>query len=182
MTLEQAWRDVHDHAARLKPVHLRDLFASDPGRVASLTFALDDLTIDFSKEKLDTPALDALTGLARAANVETLRDAMFAGEAINLTEDRAVLHTALRGGADAPEGDDVEGTLARFLDFAERVRSGAFAASGGPIADVINIGIFDIHCRGVGKGAAGAAVAAPIILQKKNILHSTLFNFQKEVT
>ena len=65
----------------------------------------------------------------------------FTGEAINLTENRAVLHTALRGGADAPQGDDVEGTLARFLDFAERVRSGAFAASGGVVTDVINIGI-----------------------------------------
>lgn len=156
MTLEQAWQSVHDHATRLKPVHLRELFASDPARADALTFALNDLTIDFSKEKLDAPALDALIGLARAAGVERLRDAMFAGEPINLTENRAVLHTALRGGADAPDGDDVEGTLARFLDFAEQVRSGAFAAAGGPISDVINIGI--------GGSDLGPAMAARALL------------------
>ena len=141
MTLDEAWRNVHAHAARLKTVHLREMFAEDPDRAAALTCALDDLTVDFSKEKLDGAALDALFALARAANVEDLRDAMFAGDAINLTEDRAVLHTALRGSADAPDGDDVEGTLARFLDFAERVRSGAFSGVRGAITDVINIGI-----------------------------------------
>lgn len=141
MSLNEAWQNVHAHAARLKTVHLREMFAEDPGRATSLTCALDDLTVDFSKEKLDGAAFDALLELARAANVEDLRDAMFAGDAINLTEDRAVLHTALRGSADAPDGDDVEATLARFLDFAERVRSGAFSGARGPITDVINIGI-----------------------------------------
>lgn len=141
MTIQDAWAAVNAEARRLKPVHLRELFASDPERFDRLSRSLDDLTIDFSKEKLDQGALDALIGLARAAGVESRRDAMFAGETINETEGRAVLHTALRGGAQAPEGDDPGGVLIRFLGFAEQVRSGAIQGRGGPITDVINIGI-----------------------------------------
>lgn len=138
---EKSWRNVHDNAERLKPVHLRRLFEEDPARVDRLTFALDDLTIDLSKEKIDAGALDALLDLARAAGVEALRDRMAAGEPINVTEDRAVLHMALRGGAAAPAGDDVAETLDRFLAFAEDVRSGAVAGASGPFTDVVNIGI-----------------------------------------
>jgi hypothetical protein len=94
-----AWGRVHDAAARLKPIHLRDLFARDPARFDTLSARLDDLLIDFSKEKLDAPALAALLSLARISDVEARRDAMFAGEPVNLTENRASLHTALRGGA-----------------------------------------------------------------------------------
>ncbi|MEM1298093.1 MAG: glucose-6-phosphate isomerase [Pseudomonadota bacterium] len=135
MTPETTWAEVHQHAARLKSRHLRDLFAEDPTRFDSLHWRLDDLLIDASKEKLDTSALAALIDLARAVGVEVRRDAMFAGEAINETEGRAVLHMALRGGADAPSGDDVAGTLDRFLAFAEQIRAE------GQITDVINIGI-----------------------------------------
>ncbi|MEM8819099.1 MAG: glucose-6-phosphate isomerase [Pseudomonadota bacterium] len=138
-----AWDEVHAEAARLKPIHLRDVFASDPTRIATLSFALDDLTLDLSKEKLDTAALTALVNLARATGVEALRDRMAAGEAVNETEGRAVLHMALRGSV-APPIDGVEEvgpTLDRFLAFAEDVRSGRFAVSGGTVRDVINIGI-----------------------------------------
>ncbi|HSF95470.1 MAG TPA: glucose-6-phosphate isomerase, partial [Thermohalobaculum sp.] len=127
MELTKAWDAVHAHAARLKPVHLRDLFVADGGRFARLSVALEDLTLDFSKEKLDPQALGALLDLAQAAGVEAKREAMFSGEAWNLTEGRAVLHMALRGGAEAPAGDDVAGMLDRFLAFAEAVRGGAFA-------------------------------------------------------
>jgi len=141
MDKKTAWDAVHAHAARLGAVHLRELFAADPDRFDRLSVTLDDLTIDYSKEKLDAGAMDVLVALARAAGVEARRDAMFAGEKINVTEGRAVLHTALRGGAAAPAGDDPEGVLTRFLGFAEQVRSGAIRGRGGPITDVINIGI-----------------------------------------
>ena len=132
--LEAAWERVHREAARLRPIHLRALFDDDPARFERLSFAFDDLTIDLSKEKLDAAALHALLTLARAADVEGRREAMFTGAAVNRTEGRAALHMALRGAAAAPPGDDVEGTLARVLAFAEGARAGRFT-------DVINIGI-----------------------------------------
>lgn len=135
MSVEKAWDDVQSHAARLKKVHLRELFASDQERFQALSVELDDLLIDFSKEKLDSDALRSLIELANITGVETKRDALFAGEAWNLTENRAVLHMALRGGAVAPQGDDVDGMLARVLAFAETVRND------GKFEDVINIGI-----------------------------------------
>lgn len=139
--MEQEWESVHAHAARLTAAHLRDLFAEDPGRAADLTFTLQDLTIDLSKERLDVRALGALMALASAADVEALRDRMFEGEPINVTERRAVLHMALRGSAPAPDGDDVETVLTRFLAFAEQVRTRETAGASGPITDVVNIGI-----------------------------------------
>ena len=147
--LEAAWDKLHSEAARLKPVHLRELFAADAGRFDTLSARLDDLLVDFSKEKLDAPALDALLALARAAGVERRRDAMFAGEKVNTTEGRAALHMALRGGAGERvlvDGDDimpgVVETRERFLAFAGEVRAGRFASvSGEPFSDVIAIGI-----------------------------------------
>lgn len=135
MDLQSAWQNVHEAAARLDGVHLRDLFADDPQRFAKLSLSLDDLSLDFSKERVDADAMSTLLDLARAAGVVSLRDAMYSGTAINVTEGRAVLHTALRGGADAPEGDDVAGTLDRVLAYAEDVRAA------GHIRDVVNIGI-----------------------------------------
>ena len=132
--LGAAWERVHREAARLRPTHLRTLMTDDPSRFKRLSRAFDDLTIDFSKEKLDVASLDALLALARTADVEGRRKAMFAGAPVNGTEGRAALHMALRGGAAAPPGDDVEGVRADFLAFAEDVRAGSFT-------DVINIGI-----------------------------------------
>ncbi len=134
-SIDAAWADVLSEAARLKPIHLGDLFAGDADRFTGLSAELDDLTIDFSKEKLDRGAVDALIRLARAADVEGRRDEMFGGAKFNLTEGRAVLHMALRDGAAAPAGDDVGAVRDRFLGFAESVRSG------GRFDDVINIGI-----------------------------------------
>jgi glucose-6-phosphate isomerase len=146
---ESAWKSVHGEAARLKPIHLRDLFARDPARFDTLSARLDDLLIDFSKEKLDAPALAALLALARKSHVEAGRDAMFAGAPVNTTENRAALHTALRGGADEQvflDGADimpaVRETRDRFLAFAEDIRTGRTASrSGAPFTDVIAIGI-----------------------------------------
>ncbi|MDH3668761.1 MAG: glucose-6-phosphate isomerase [Paracoccaceae bacterium] len=141
MTIETAWAAVRDRGEILKATSLRDLFAAGPDRAASFSFRDEDLVINFSKEKLDQAALDALLALARASDVEGLRDDVVAGEVVNVTEGRAVLHMALRGGAQPPASDDVEGALARFLAFAERVRSGEVAGAGGKITDVVNIGI-----------------------------------------
>ncbi|MGF1659112.1 MAG: glucose-6-phosphate isomerase [Rubrimonas sp.] len=140
---DAAWSDLEAHAARLRATTLRALFAADPGRADALSFALDDLTLDFSREKLDAPALGALVALARASGVEASRDAMATGEAVNLTEGRPALHMALRGScAPLVEGvAEVGGTLDRFLAFADAVRSGAFAGAEGAFADVVNIGI-----------------------------------------
>jgi len=148
-TLEAAWDKVHSEAARLKPVHLRELFAGDPARFDSLSARLDDMLVDFSKEKLDPPALTALIALARAAGVERQRDAMFAGAPVNATEGRAALHMALRGGAGERvlvDGADIMPavieTRERFLAFAEDVRAGRHASrSGAPFSDVIAIAI-----------------------------------------
>ena len=139
--MNAAWAQLDPHAARLKATNLRTLLADDNQRFVKFSARLEDLLIDFSKEKIDAPALNALFDLARASKVEAARDEMFSGEHWNLTEDRAVLHMALRGGADAPAGDDVEATLTRFLNFAEDVRSGRYKAKTGAFTDVINIGI-----------------------------------------
>lgn len=147
--LSSHWAQVKQQAERLKPIHLRELFAQDPTRFAKYSARLDDLLIDFSKEKIDQTALNTLLDLAKAAKVEQWRDQMLSGAKINSTENRAVLHTALRGGANADlviDGQnvnaDVEAVKARFLAFAEQVRTGQYAAPNGkPFTDVVNIGI-----------------------------------------
>ncbi|MFG1275911.1 glucose-6-phosphate isomerase [Xanthobacter autotrophicus] len=125
-----------------------DLFAT-PDRFERFSVAYGDLLIDFSKTAISDAILTQLLELARAGRVEAQRDAMFAGDHINLTEDRAVLHTALRDQASETiqvDGIDVKPgvveTLARLGDFASGVREGRIAgARGGVITDVVNIGI-----------------------------------------
>ena len=143
--MSSAWKLARAEAERLKAIHLRDLFVADPERFKKFSRQTDGLTADFSKEKIDEDALNALLALADEAGVTAKRYAMFAGERINLTEDRAVLHVAARdpeGGYDVSGADEVAPTLERFLNFAEGVRSGAVAASDGkPFTDVVSIGI-----------------------------------------
>jgi glucose-6-phosphate isomerase len=139
--MPDAWTRLAAEAERLKQCRLRDLFARDNRRFSRFSLSLDDLTIDFSKEKIDASVLDALFALAREAGLEQRRDALFAGKHVNETEDRPALHMALRGGAAPPPGDDVGATRERFLAFAEAVRKGDYAAAAGPFAAVVNIGI-----------------------------------------
>jgi len=137
-----------DLAAAFAP-DLRAWFADDPDRAASLTFEAADLTVDLSKGLVDREILAALLDLAAATGVTERRDAMFRGEHINVTEDRAVLHTALRLPRDATlevDGQDVVGdvheVLGRVYEFAEQVRSGAWTGvTGRRIRTVVNIGI-----------------------------------------
>ncbi len=128
---------------------LRTLFSENPGRFSEFSVSQDDLLLDYSKTHLTQEALSQLLRLAAESGVEAKRDAMFAGEKINTTEDRAVLHTALRNVGNMPvytDGADVmpeiNKTLASLYSFADSVRTGAFAAADGkPFTDVINIGI-----------------------------------------
>lgn len=135
--------------ATAEPPPLADLFADDAHRSDTYTFTLGELRVDFSKQRIDTTVMSALFALARKAGVEQRRDAMFAGEHINTTEDRAVLHVALRAPRDARftvDGDDVMGDVHDVLDkmyaFSDEIRSGAWTgATGKRIRTIVNIGI-----------------------------------------
>jgi glucose-6-phosphate isomerase len=140
---------LKDHRLTLEDRHLRDLFAADPQRFERFSLNLGDLTLDYSKNRITGETVRLLVALAEAADIAGRRDAMFAGEAINTTEDRAVLHVALRNRANRPihvDGTDVmpavNEVLARMQAFAGAVRSGAVTgATGKPFTDVVNIGI-----------------------------------------
>ncbi|SHN46163.1 glucose-6-phosphate isomerase [Cryptosporangium aurantiacum] len=143
------WAAAGEHAARLRDTHLRDLFAADADRADRLTVEAAGLIADYSKHRVDDDALAALFALARAADVEGHRDAMLRGEKINTTENRAVLHTALRAPRDAEiivDGENVvpqvHEVLDRMASFSDRVRSGEWVGSTGQrIRTVVNIGI-----------------------------------------
>ena len=149
LTQSPAWLALQKHADAMRAVHLRDLFARDPQRAQKLTLRLGDLYVDCSKHRITDETLRLLFALARQQQVERTRDAMFAGEKINTTENRAVLHVALRNRQRRPilvDGKDVmpevDQVLARMRDFTGRLRSGAWRGhSGEKITDVVNIGI-----------------------------------------
>ena len=152
-TSTKAWEALTAHYSELKDegISLADWFAADPERVANLTFDVGDLRIDLSKNLVKPETVRLLVDLARECKVEERRDAMFAGEHINTTEDRAVLHTALRRPAEEAgtltvDGQDVVADVHAELDkvyaFAERVRSGEWkGVTGKRIETVVNIGI-----------------------------------------
>ena len=131
------------------PTDMRAAFADDPGRFAKHSASLDDLLLDWSKCRVDETTVALLEDLAEACDVAGRRDAMFAGERINTTEDRAVLHTALRNRSNTPvtvDGEDVmpevNAVLAAMADFCHGVRAGTIkGATGAPFTDVVNIGI-----------------------------------------
>ncbi|TWV39908.1 glucose-6-phosphate isomerase [Streptomyces misionensis] len=143
------WTALAKHREELAGTHLRDLFAAEPERGAGYTLRVGDLSIDYSKHLVTGETLRLLRELAAARDVFGLRDAMFRGEKINVTEDRAVLHTALRAPRDAVievDGENVVPKVHAVLDkmagFAERVRSGAWTGhTGKRIRNVVNIGI-----------------------------------------
>ena len=145
----KAWSALGAHCERLETHAMRELFLSDPGRVAKYSLEAAGLFLDYSKNRLDDPARDALFELARACAIEARRDAMFAGERINVTENRSVLHTALRdqtSGRIEVDGSDILANIravrGRAYGFADRVRSGDWRGySGKSITDVVNIGI-----------------------------------------
>jgi len=149
MDLPSAWDALHRHHDQIRDKHLREFFAEDPARGRELTLTVGDLYIDYSKHRVTRETLTLLVDLARAAGLEQRRDAMYAGQHINTSEDRAVLHTALRLPRDAQltvDGQDVVADVHEVLDamgeFTDRLRSGAWAgATGKRIETVVNIGI-----------------------------------------
>lgn len=143
------WRRLEDHRDAIRSGCLRDWFARDPGRFDRFSHRVAGLLIDYSKHLVTGDTLDLLRQLARARGVEELRDRMFAGERINVTEKRAVLHVALRNRSSRPilvDGRDVMPDVRRALEhiraFSERLRRAtASASSAARITDVVNIGI-----------------------------------------
>lgn len=143
------WAALAEHRKQLGDVQLRRLFADDPGRGTGYTLEVGDLHVDYSKHLITDETLRLLRELAAATDVFGLRDAMFRGEKINTTEDRAVLHTALRAPRDAVvevDGENVvpavHAVLDRMGEFADRVRSGAWTGhTGKRIRNIVNVGI-----------------------------------------
>ncbi|HEU5426899.1 MAG TPA: glucose-6-phosphate isomerase [Actinocrinis sp.] len=149
LTQTAQWQALADHREKFGATHLRELFAADAQRAARHTLAVGDLTVDLSKNLVTDETLQLLVALAKARGVEELRDAMFRGEKINVTENRAVLHVALRAPRSERievDGEDVVPGVHEVLDrmaaFADRVRSGEWLGhTGRPIRNIINIGI-----------------------------------------
>jgi glucose-6-phosphate isomerase len=143
------WQALAAHAEAMRDVHLRRLFADDPGRFGRLSFSFEDMLVDVSKHRVTGETLDLLFKLARRCEIENWRERMFTGARINGTEGRAVLHVGLRapeGAAMHVDGEDVmpgvRDVLERMRVFTDKVRSGAWRGhTGKPITEIVNIGI-----------------------------------------
>ena len=149
LTESAAWKALAQHQKEMANVHMRDLFAQDPDRFTAFSLRVDDLLLDYSKNRITETTMRLLRDLARQADLSGWIARMFGGEKINLTEDRAVLHIALRNRSNRPirvDGQDVMPEVNTVLDhmrtFGNGVRSGAWAGyTGKRITDVVNIGI-----------------------------------------
>ncbi|MCH2185761.1 glucose-6-phosphate isomerase, partial [Myxococcota bacterium] len=143
------WQALISHQKRMAETHLRELFASDPGRARRFSLEHGDWLLDYSKNRVDEETLSLLLGLARARGLEERIEALFGGQKINRSEQRAVAHMALRaepGQAFLVDEEDVSGAvrdvLSRMSDFSERVRSGEWkGATGRRIRNIVNLGI-----------------------------------------
>src|ERR1700744_3760097 len=146
---QKAWQALERHYAQISGLHLRDIFAEDPSRGERLNAEAVGIYLDYSKNRVTEETIGLLLDLAEECGVPQRRDAMFRGEHINVSENRAVLHTALRLPADATlEADgqnvvaDVHAVLNRMGDLSVRARSVEFKGfTGKPIKNVINVGI-----------------------------------------
>lgn len=153
LTKSAAWSALRDHYAEISSIHMRMLFETDPGRAERFSLSCNDLFLDYSKNLITDRTLELLLALARQAQLEEWRDRMFEGARINVTEDRPVLHVALRNRAREPiyaDGQDVMPAVHRVLGkmraFADAVREGRWkGATGKAITDIVNIGIGGSH-------------------------------------
>ena len=149
LTQYPSWQSLCQHQQDVAKLHMRDLFASDKNRFDKFSLKFADLLFDYSKHRITDETLPLLFQMAREAKIESWRDRMFAGEKINITEDRAVLHTALRNRSNTPvlvDGKDVmpqvNKVLQQMREFSAKVRSGEWKGyTGKVITDVVNIGI-----------------------------------------
>jgi glucose-6-phosphate isomerase len=149
LTEHPVWNKLCEHQQKIASIHMRDLFAENKNRFKEFSMQSEGLLLDYSKNRITKETLTLLNQLAREADVENWRDKMFAGEKINITEDRAVLHTALRNRSNTPvyvDGVDVmpevNQVLAQMRLFSGKVRSGEWLGyTGKRITDIVNIGI-----------------------------------------
>jgi len=149
LTAQPEWNELKGHQSIASQLTLRELFATNPGRAEAFTATAGDLVVDYSKQRITDQTIDLLLDLAERADLRRKVEAMFSGEHINSTEDRAVLHTALRAPRERQifaDGKDVVPEVHDVLDragvFAEKVRTGDWlGATGQPIRTVVNIGI-----------------------------------------
>ena len=149
ITDHPVYQDLSNHRDQLRHVHMRTLFAEDPQRFERFSIEIDELLFDYSKNRVTAQTMELLVRLAREAGVPKAIERMFAGEKLNITEDRAVLHVALRNRSDRPievDGDDVmpavKSVLARMRRLTKDLETGAWQGHTGElVTDVINIGI-----------------------------------------
>lgn len=143
------WQKLSQHQQAISSVHMRDLFAQDAKRFDKFSLKFADILFDYSKHRITEDTLSLLFQLAREAGIENWREKMFSGEKINITENRAVLHTALRNRSNKPvlvDGHDVmpdvNAVLAQMREFSNKVRNGSWVGyTGKRITDIVNIGI-----------------------------------------
>ena len=155
MSSEQkpAWQALQSHYEEIKDEHMRDMFEQDPNRFGRFSLTLNDILFDYSKNRISRKSMDLLLDLARECDVESWRDRMFDGEAINHTEHRAVMHSALRnrsGKQMFAEGENVMPEIRHELDritrLANDIRNRTWrGATNQPITDVVNLGIGGSH-------------------------------------
>ncbi len=149
VTQSKEWKDLEAHHREMAPQHMRDLFANDSKRFEKFSLRFKDILLDFSKNRITEQTLVLLRRLAAAADLKGWTEKMFSGQKINVTEDRAVLHIALRNRSNRPilvDGKDVmpevNAVLAHMKEFSEAIRSGSWTGyTGTAITDVVNIGI-----------------------------------------
>ena len=149
LTQFPVWQKLCTHQQTVAKLHMRHLFANDPHRFNKYSLKFSDLLFDYSKNRITDETMPLLFQMAKEANIEQWREKMFAGEKINITENRAVLHTALRNRSNKPVMvggkdvmPDINNVLAQMREFSEKVRNGAWLGfTGKTITDIVNIGI-----------------------------------------
>jgi glucose-6-phosphate isomerase len=149
LTQSPVWKALEAHYEQVKEVHLRDLFEQDPQRFEKFSLILNDILLDYSKNRITEETVSLLLDLAIQADVSGYIEKMFAGDKINITENRAVLHVALRNRSNRPiyvDGEDVmpgvNAVLKKMARFCDRVRDGDWKGyTGKTITDIVNIGI-----------------------------------------
>ena len=149
LTQNPIWGKLEQHYQDIKDTHMREMFSQNPNRHEEMSLHVEDILLDYSKNRLNQTTLNLLFEFARSVDIETWRNKMFAGLPINNTEERAVLHTALRNRSDSPvfvEGKNVMPKINKVLDkmhhFSDKVRSRSWLGyTNKPITDVVNIGI-----------------------------------------
>jgi glucose-6-phosphate isomerase len=148
-TETRSWTQLRDHQKEIEPMHLRELFAEDPNRETQFSRSFEDILLDFSKNRITTKTFDLLISWANEAKLKEAIQSMFNGDPINVTENRSVLHVALRNRSNSPievDGQDVmpavNEALHKIRTFSNQVNSGEWKGyTGLPITDIVNIGI-----------------------------------------